>query len=386
MIAPPSGDLERALKDLEPGESWALMPKRDQKNPNIWTPGIKWEVQPGSYTHMTEFFGPILAVLRAENLDHAIELVNQTGYGLTSAIESLDEREQEHWREHIVAGNLYMNRGTTGAIVQRQPFGGMGKSAFGPGIKAGGPNYVAQLLRFSDRSALPDGNPEQLAALIKEPSIESPELRALFDALASSLQSDSSSIVSETFLAQLGRAIASYELAWKSEFGVMHDDVRLLGQDNFRRYLPVSALRIRIHPSDTVFEIYARVCAARIAGCQATLSIPAGYHSPAMDLLDRLTDSWGAAIEFVQESDDELADRIRTQQVGRIRYAAKDRIPTKISQALSTATGIYLASAPVLAEGRLELLWYLQEQSISHDYHRYGNLGARSDETRRSVL
>ena len=55
-----------------------------------------------------------------------------------------------YWCERVAAGNLYVNRGTTGAIVLRQPFGGMGKSAFGPGIKAGGPNYVAQLMDFKD--------------------------------------------------------------------------------------------------------------------------------------------------------------------------------------------------------------------------------------------
>ena len=59
----------------------------------MWTPGIKWDVRPQSYTHMTEFFGPLLAVMRADDLDHAIELVNQTGYGLTSGLESLDPRE-----------------------------------------------------------------------------------------------------------------------------------------------------------------------------------------------------------------------------------------------------------------------------------------------------
>ena len=87
----------------------------------MWTPGIKWGVQAQSYTHTTEFFGPVLGVMRAENLDHAIEMVNQTGYGLTSAIESLDRREQQHWKERIEAGNLYINRGTTGAVVLRQP-------------------------------------------------------------------------------------------------------------------------------------------------------------------------------------------------------------------------------------------------------------------------
>src|SRR5690606_28098163 len=151
MIHPPSGDLERGLKELEEGESWAVLPRKHDDNPAPYSPGVKWGVRPGSYTHMTELFGPLLAVMCADDVDHAIELVNQTGYGLTSGLESLDEREQEIWKDGVRAGNLYINRVTTGAIVLRQPFGGVGKSAFGPGIKAGGPNYVAQLMRFADR-------------------------------------------------------------------------------------------------------------------------------------------------------------------------------------------------------------------------------------------
>ena len=73
----------------------------------------------------------MLGVMKARNLRDAIDMVNATGYGLTSGLESLDDREQELWRESIRAGNLYINRPTTGAIVLRQPFGGMGKSAFG---------------------------------------------------------------------------------------------------------------------------------------------------------------------------------------------------------------------------------------------------------------
>ncbi len=150
LIQPPSGDLRQALTRLEPGESWALKPENIPGNPFLWTPGIKWGVQPGSYTHMTEFFGPLLGVMCAENLDHAIKIVNQTGYGLTSGLESLSYREQEHWKKRVNAGNLYINRGTTGAVVLRQPFGGMGKSALGAGIKAGGPNYISQFMNFTD--------------------------------------------------------------------------------------------------------------------------------------------------------------------------------------------------------------------------------------------
>jgi RHH-type proline utilization regulon transcriptional repressor/proline dehydrogenase/delta 1-pyrroline-5-carboxylate dehydrogenase len=81
----------------------------------------------------------------AESLEHAVTLANETGYGLTAGIETLDDREQEYWKANIFAGNLYVNRPTTGAIVLRQPFGGFGASSIGAGIKAGGPNYVTQL-------------------------------------------------------------------------------------------------------------------------------------------------------------------------------------------------------------------------------------------------
>ena len=129
LIRPPSGDLERALLTLESGESWALLPRKLDGNERLWSPGIKWSVQPGSSTHLTEFFGPVLGVMRFEKMHEAIALVNQTGYGLTSGLESLDDREQSEWRKGIRAGNLYINRSTVGAVVLRQPFGGMGQSA-----------------------------------------------------------------------------------------------------------------------------------------------------------------------------------------------------------------------------------------------------------------
>ena len=88
LIRAPSGDLETALKVLEPGEEWAVMPQQVEGNPCLWTPGVKYGVRPGSYTHRTEFFGPILAVMRFERLSDAVALVNQTGYGLTSGLET----------------------------------------------------------------------------------------------------------------------------------------------------------------------------------------------------------------------------------------------------------------------------------------------------------
>ncbi|MEO7319696.1 MAG: proline dehydrogenase family protein [Chthoniobacteraceae bacterium] len=338
LIRPPSGDLENALLTLESGESWALLPRKLAGNDCLWSPGIKWGVRPGSYTHLTEFFGPVLGVMRFEKLHEAIALVNQTGFGLTSGLESLDDREQAEWRAGIRAGNLYINRSTVGAVVLRQPFGGMGKSAFGPGLKAGGPNYVAQFMRFT-------------------------EVRGSADDLT------------------LDEAMSGYRPAWETEFRREHDHFRLIGQDNVRGYLPVPELRIRVHPDDTAFDLIARVAAARTAGCRITVSTPPGFESKALAHLQAATEDWAAAIEFIEESDTALSEAIAQRETDRVRYASPDRVPEQIRRA-AAETQTHLADTPVLAEGRIELLWYLQEQSLSHDYHRYGNLGARAGEPR----
>lgn len=372
MIKPPSGDLERGLKELEQGETWGVMPRMQGDNPCMYSPAVKLGVSPGSYTHMTEFFGPVLAVLRADGLEHAIELVNQTGYGLTSGLESLDEREQEIWKDGVRAGNLYINRVTTGAIVLRQPFGGVGKSAFGPGIKAGGPNYVAQLMRFADR-----GSRAESGRVVTRPEVE-----VLRKAL---LKLDGAKGLPDADRERTLAAIESYDHWQTVEFGAEHDHVQLVGQDNFRRYRPVPKLRVRIHEDDTPFECFARVCAAKTVGCHVTVSTPPGFDSPTIRLLDRLTEWWGAGIEFVVESDEELAAIVSAHQTDRVRYARPERAPAGVLGAVGD-TGIFVARTPVLAQGRIELLWYLSEQSISHDYHRYGNLGARTNEERRSVL
>src|SRR5262249_1434143 len=80
LIRPPFGPLLKGLTTLESGESWLLEPKPDEKNPHLWSPGIKWGVQENSFTHQTELFGPTLGVMRARSLDEAIRLANGTPY------------------------------------------------------------------------------------------------------------------------------------------------------------------------------------------------------------------------------------------------------------------------------------------------------------------
>ncbi len=361
LIRPPAGLLERGLTTLELGESWAVKPQPVGDNPNLWSPGVKYGVRPGSLTHETEFFGPLLGVMRFARLDEAIDVVNATGYGLTSAIHSLDDREIDLWKQGIRAGNLYINRGTTGAVVLRQPFGGWGKSAIGPGLKAGGPNYVAAFMDFED---VGDGGPAG--------SIEHADLAAVAGCLAEDPDGP-----------RLRAALASYDAAWREEFSQEHDHLRLLGQDNLRRYVPFAVVCVRITPADGWFEVVARVAAARVTGSRVVASFAPGCPSEWHDRLDAWTESWAAGIELAEQPDDSLLPLLSQPDV-RLRYAGRDRVPAAIRKQ-AAAEGCWIADLPVTGVGRIELLWYLREQSISYDYHRYGNLGRRSEEPRRPV-
>jgi RHH-type proline utilization regulon transcriptional repressor/proline dehydrogenase/delta 1-pyrroline-5-carboxylate dehydrogenase len=91
-----------------------------------------------------EIFGPLLTVLRADDFEHALALANDTDYALTGGLYSRSPTRIRHAAERFRAGNLYINRPITGALVGRQPFGGYGLS--GIGSKAGGPDYLLQFV------------------------------------------------------------------------------------------------------------------------------------------------------------------------------------------------------------------------------------------------
>ena len=141
--------LARALGQLDAGESWLLEPQSIDESGQLWRPGVKIGVMPGSWSHQSEWFGPVLAVMTAPDFATALAWQNAVPYALTAGIHSLDEAECEFWIEHIEAGNLYVNRGVTGAVVNRQPFGGWKASSVGPTAKAGGRHYVDCLRRWS---------------------------------------------------------------------------------------------------------------------------------------------------------------------------------------------------------------------------------------------
>ncbi|MHB8378371.1 MAG: proline dehydrogenase family protein [Acidimicrobiales bacterium] len=142
IIRPPEAALLRALTVLDEGESWLVAPERLDDEGLLWRPGVKVGVSPGSWSHLNEWFGPVLAVMVAADLDEATSWQNQVPYGLTGGLHSLSRAECEQWIENVEVGNLYVNRGVTGAVVRRQPFGGWKRSRVGPTAKAGGVNYL----------------------------------------------------------------------------------------------------------------------------------------------------------------------------------------------------------------------------------------------------
>jgi RHH-type proline utilization regulon transcriptional repressor/proline dehydrogenase/delta 1-pyrroline-5-carboxylate dehydrogenase len=107
-------------------------------------PHIFRDVPSGSALAQEEIFGPVLAVLRARDLGHALEIANGTPYALTGGLYSRSPDHIARVRREFRVGNLYINRKITGALADRQPFGGFKLS--GIGSKAGGPDYLLQFV------------------------------------------------------------------------------------------------------------------------------------------------------------------------------------------------------------------------------------------------
>jgi RHH-type proline utilization regulon transcriptional repressor/proline dehydrogenase/delta 1-pyrroline-5-carboxylate dehydrogenase len=156
IIQPAAGKLARGLTELDDGESWLVQPE-SLDGERLWRPGVRLGVRAGSWFHHTECFGPVLGVMRADDLDHACELQNAVEYGLTGGIHTLDDAEVEHWLDRVEVGNAYVNRHITGAVVRRQPFGGWKRSSIGRSAKSGGPDDILRFTTFSRREpAAPD--------------------------------------------------------------------------------------------------------------------------------------------------------------------------------------------------------------------------------------
>jgi RHH-type proline utilization regulon transcriptional repressor/proline dehydrogenase/delta 1-pyrroline-5-carboxylate dehydrogenase len=361
IIEPAKGKLLDALTTLGAGESWAIEPRKLDETGKLWSPGVRYGVKRGSYFHLTEFFGPVLGVMTADTLEEAIAIQNEIEYGLTAGLHSLHRAELAVWLETIQAGNLYVNRGITGAIVQRQPFGGWKKSAVGAGTKAGGPNYLAGLGHWVSNTSTAD----QRGA---EAAVTNSGVCSLLDAARDSLD--------PAELQTLQRAVASDALAWTEEFGTAKDVSGLSAERNVFRYRPLP-VTVRLSEGQSLGDLVRTVAAGVLAGSAVTVS-------SAVELPAQLRAALsGLDIQARTENDaDWLASVGRLAMAGKLSNGRIRLIggnPSALAEALGGRPDVAVYAHDVTEAGRVELLPFLHEQAVSITAHRFGTPNHISD-------
>ena len=355
IIEQAHGKLAVALTTLDADETWLVQPRELDESGRLWSPGVRDNVQAGSAFHLTEYFVPVLGVMTAATLEEAIELQNAPAYGLTAGIHSLDPGEISTWLDTVEAGNLYVNRGITGAVVRRQPFGGWKRSTVGASAKAGGPNYLLTLGDWAPVFSAPGSAVvlEGLSAVVTrvieaaQPGMEFLE----FDRVRAAAESD--------------------EKAWTSEYGVARDVSALGVERNVFRYRPVP-ITIRLAEGASPSQLVRVLVAATRAGATVAISSAVPVHAGLISLF-RSELSPLRVVDVVVEPDARFQSALQssTARPHRIRLLGGDAV--QLATALEGDPDVAIYSGPVTTSGRIELLPFLHEQAVSMTAHRFGN-------------
>ncbi|MCM6762247.1 bifunctional proline dehydrogenase/L-glutamate gamma-semialdehyde dehydrogenase [Rathayibacter sp. ZW T2_19] len=429
LIEEPTGRLAHALTTLGAGESWLVEPRQLDGSGRLWSPGVREGVTEDSYFHLTEFFGPVLGIMHAATLEDAIRIQNGTDYGLTAGLHSLHADELALWLDSVEAGNLYVNRGITGAIVRRQPFGGWKRSSVGGGAKAGGPNHLIGLGSWKPSPARPSSTLH---------------LRGLDDRARRFIEAAQSSLQFEQF-DLLRRSALSDQLAWATEFGVVTDISKVGVERNLFRYLRVP-IALRLADGGDLGELLRVIAAGLLTRSRMDVSTSIPLPPRVLEILagDELAEMAGLVPKVVVESDAQWLERAAAGRItaSRIRivgdivsdrvdeYAGPgggsaaspghdgeealaartatrsftdvvtgitrgstgkpiplqradgSRIPlsTALAEALGGSPDVAIHANPVTPAGRVELLPFLREQAVSITNHRFGTPIALSDD------
>jgi RHH-type transcriptional regulator, proline utilization regulon repressor / proline dehydrogenase / delta 1-pyrroline-5-carboxylate dehydrogenase len=341
MIMPPRGKLLEALTRLEKGERWVIEPKQLDETGKLWSPAVKEGVLPRNPSHLIEYFGPVLSIMTARNLEGAIALQNAVDYGLTAGIHSLDPVEVRDWLKRVQAGNLYVNRGITGAIVERQPFGGWKRSSVGPSTKAGGPNYLLSLSSWRPKRAEVEGV-------------------TLSDTQNAVLALAASSELTDGEVESLIRGAMSDVDALRNFFGST-DPSNLEAERNVLRYFR-SDCTLRVEASASRFDSW-RAMMTLIALGKGEIS---AFEIP--ERLRRIAQK--AGIRVIVEDHNSFLKSLTTRP-RRVRLIGKLSEIEADSPLANPDIALY--QDPATESGRIELLPYFKEQAVSVTAHRFGN-------------
>ena len=351
VIEPPGTKLRSGLTELSSGEQWLLEPKQLDESGRLWSPGIRDRVIAGSPFHTTEYFGPVLGLMRASTVKEALRIQNAVDYGLTAGIHSFDSEEVAYWLENVEAGNLYVNRGITGAIVRRQSFGGWKKSAVGATAKAGGPNYLAVFGTFESKLR------EDVSS---GATVGQAWQKDIIDAV--------SPLISDDDLTFLHRAASNDDVAWREHFGVAKDESRVGVERNMFRYRP-AVTTVRVSPLTPLVEVARVLMVARLVGAQVHLSVAEALPDALMGLITSSSSGWAVTSVHVEREMDFVA-RVKTDPPTRIRLlnGASDVLHVHFDGSPEVA----IWAGPVTASGRVEALPFVLEQAVSMTVHRFG--------------
>ncbi len=352
IIEPPSKKLRQGLTELGSGERWLHQPQPLDETDRLWSPGVRTGVTAGSTYHQTEYFGPILGVMTAKSLEEAVAMQNGVDYGLTAGIHSLDPDEVSFWLERVEAGNCYVNRGITGAIVRRQPFGGWKKSSVGPTAKAGGPNY---LFGFGDFVSAPT-NLEKLP--------DHPLGPAWWDVVEAA-----GDHLSASDRERLDRSIRSDQAAWDEHFGASVDVSGVGVERNVFRYRPFEAV-VRASSLTPLADVLRTVFAGLRSGSRVMLSASDPLPDDVAQLLTRSIGDRPAMAQYEVETELEFVERVRLAPPERIRLLGGNAGVMYVHFDGNPAVALW--DHEVTESGRVEMLPFVREQAVSVTAHRFG--------------
>ncbi|MDR9363627.1 MAG: bifunctional proline dehydrogenase/L-glutamate gamma-semialdehyde dehydrogenase [Microbacteriaceae bacterium] len=332
IIEAPSEKLAHGLETLDNNEHWIVKPEALNNERTLWSPGVRGNVEPGAPSHLKEYFGPVLAIMRAKNLEEALEIQNAVDYGLTAGIHSLDPKEINYWLSNVQAGNLYINRGITGAIVQRQPFGGWKRSAIGPGAKAGGPSY---LLGFGSFESKPANNTAKINSSTRE-------------------------LIKKLPTADLERVAGAYEYQLQEFFQNPKDRTGLSAEKNIFRHLRDEDALIWLDQSATEADVDRALVLANTLGSVKVMAS------------EKWVDKASAFNNFEISSVENLEQMISQKPLGlTIRWVGEK--PDLNKSKVLSSPDVAIFTGEVTESGRRELLPFFKEQAVSITAHRFGN-------------
>ena len=355
LPAPPSAAGRAALTELGSGEEWLVKPEQLDDDGLLWRPGVRLGVSPGSPFWDDARGLPVIGVSSAQLLGDAVAQQNSAGSGAVAGIQSWDDGEVRSWLAGIEAASLSVNRPSSAARVERQPFGGWNDAVMGLPALGGGPHWLVAQGSWERRSGQRS---------------DTLHLRGLAPEVALLIEGVQPALAYEEF-DELRRAALADQLTWQTDLGAIVDGIGLGIERNALRTAPVS-VHVRL-AEDGALAALTRVLAAALL-VRAPITVSSGAVLP--PAVGELLASQG--IEVSLERDEAWLERLAAEgptgpggtEAARVRLIGGDRV--RVAEWMGGLDRAALWAEPVTMAGPVELLTLLREQSISVRAERHG--------------